>query len=111
MGVATVGVLFAAVRRTAGPAAGLLAGAALALVTGALAALAAWAPGAGRLVEMAVLVAANALATVLRFVAFRSWIFRGRPDPSGRLNMTAVAAHLTARDVAGRLGVPHRDGW
>jgi hypothetical protein len=25
-----------------------------------------------------VLVAANLLATVLRFVAFRSWIFRGR---------------------------------
>jgi putative flippase GtrA len=45
----------------------------LALTSGALAALAAWAPDAGRLVEMIVLVVANATATVLRFVAFRSW--------------------------------------
>jgi glycosyltransferase involved in cell wall biosynthesis len=48
----------------------------LALTSAALAGLAAWAPQAGQLTEMAVLVAANALATVLRFVAFRSWIFR-----------------------------------
>lgn len=50
----------------------------LALTTGALAVLPA---GAGHLVELAVLVAANALATVLRFVAFRSWIFRSRRSP------------------------------
>ncbi|HXV93412.1 MAG TPA: glycosyltransferase [Pseudonocardia sp.] len=50
----------------------------LALTTGALAALGAWAPGASRAVELVVLVAANATATVLRFVAFRSWIFRSR---------------------------------
>jgi putative flippase GtrA len=50
----------------------------LALTSGALAALAAWAPAAGPVVEMAVLVGANALATVLRFVAFRSWVFRAR---------------------------------
>lgn len=48
----------------------------LALTTGALALLAAAAPGASAAVELAVLVAANALATLLRFVAFRSWIFR-----------------------------------
>ena len=48
----------------------------LALTTGALAALTAWAPGASQSVELLVLVLANALATVLRFVAFRSWIFR-----------------------------------
>ncbi|WP_219413917.1 bifunctional glycosyltransferase family 2/GtrA family protein [Pseudonocardia nigra] len=48
----------------------------LALTTGALTALHAWAPDAGRSVELTVLVAANALATVLRFVAYRSWIFR-----------------------------------
>jgi putative flippase GtrA len=48
----------------------------LALTSGALAALAAWAPGASRLVELSLLVAASALATVLRFVAFRSWVFR-----------------------------------
>jgi putative flippase GtrA len=53
----------------------------LALTTGALAALGAWAPTAGQAVEMLVLVGANALATALRFVAFRSWIF-ARPTPS-----------------------------
>jgi putative flippase GtrA len=59
----------------------------LALTSGALAALAAWAPGASRLVELSLLVAANALATVLRFVAFRSWVFRStarRPVPASR---------------------------
>jgi putative flippase GtrA len=50
----------------------------LALTSGALAALAAWWPDASRAVELVVLIAANALATVLRFVAFRSWIFRTR---------------------------------
>jgi putative flippase GtrA len=45
----------------------------LALTTAALALLP---PGAGHAAELAVLVGANALATVLRFVAFRSWVFR-----------------------------------
>jgi glycosyltransferase involved in cell wall biosynthesis/putative flippase GtrA len=53
----------------------------LALTSGALAALGAWWPGASQLAEMAVLVAANALSTVLRFVAFRAWIFRARRSP------------------------------
>ena len=44
----------------------------LALTTGALAMLP---PTASRPVELLVLVGANALATLLRFVAFRSWIF------------------------------------
>ena len=48
----------------------------LALTTGALAALHAWIPDASSAVELLVLVVANALATVLRFVAYRSWIFR-----------------------------------
>ena len=50
----------------------------LALTSGALAALGAWWPNASQLVEMGVLVVANGLSTVLRFVAFRAWIFRGR---------------------------------
>jgi putative flippase GtrA len=54
----------------------------LALTSGALLALHAWWPGAHQLVEMVVLVAANALSTVLRFVAFRAWIFRGRRSPA-----------------------------
>ncbi|GAA3111348.1 bifunctional glycosyltransferase family 2/GtrA family protein [Pseudonocardia yunnanensis] len=56
-------------------------GVGLALTTGALAALTAWAPGASRTAELIVLVVANALATVLRFIAFRSWIFRSRRQP------------------------------
>jgi hypothetical protein len=36
------------------------------------------APGTARIVKLIVLIAANALATILRFVAFRSWIFRPR---------------------------------
>jgi putative flippase GtrA len=61
----------------------LVFGLGLALTTGALAVLGAWAPAASQTVEMLVLVLANALATVLRFVAFRSWIFRAhRPTSS-----------------------------
>src|SRR5207244_8607081 len=48
----------------------------LALTTGALAALNAWAPAAPHGVELLVLIVANALSTLLRFVAYRSWIFR-----------------------------------
>ena len=54
----------------------LVFGLGLAFTTGALAALSAWLPDAGQLVEILALVTANALATALRFVAFRSWIFR-----------------------------------
>jgi hypothetical protein len=55
----------------------------LGLTSGALALLGAWWPGASQAVELTVLVAANLLATVLRFVAFRSWIFRGRRPAAG----------------------------
>jgi putative flippase GtrA len=51
----------------------------LALTTGALALLAQLAPGASQVVELSVIVLANAVATVLRFVLFRSWVFRTRP--------------------------------
>ncbi|TQM09718.1 glycosyltransferase [Pseudonocardia kunmingensis] len=61
----------------------------LGLTSGALAALAAWAPAAGHAVEVVVLVAANALATVLRFVALRSWIFRRRAATPTRQESTA----------------------
>ena len=47
---------------------------ALAITTAAVNLLAILAPGAGHLVELAVLVAANALATVARFVLLRAWI-------------------------------------
>jgi putative flippase GtrA len=48
----------------------------LALTSGALAALHTWAPAASHTVELLVLIVANALSTLLRFVAYRSWIFR-----------------------------------
>jgi putative flippase GtrA len=47
----------------------------LAVTSGSLAALASVAPGAGRRTEIAVLVAANLVATVLRFLLFRSVVF------------------------------------
>jgi putative flippase GtrA len=50
----------------------------LALTSGALAVLHAVAPGASRTAELLLLVAANAAATLLRFVLFRSWVFRPR---------------------------------
>ncbi|HEY6709712.1 MAG TPA: glycosyltransferase family 2 protein, partial [Actinomycetota bacterium] len=36
----------------------------------------------GRAAELAVLVAANAAATVLRFVLLRSWVFHPRRTPT-----------------------------
>ena len=61
-------------------AAGLLAlGVALAITSASLAALDRVAPGAGRTVELAVLVAANALATVVRFLLLRLALDTTRP--------------------------------
>jgi putative flippase GtrA len=55
--------------------------AALALTSGSLTTLHALAPGAGRAAEVAVLVVANLVATALRFVLLRLWVFRGAADP------------------------------
>lgn len=49
-----------------------------ALTSGSLALLHAAAPGASRLVELVVLCVANLVATVLRFVLLRGWVFRER---------------------------------
>lgn len=48
----------------------------LGLTSGALGLLGALVPGAGRVVEVAILVAANVAATVLRFLLLRVWVFR-----------------------------------
>ncbi len=48
----------------------------LALTSGALAALHASAPQAGRTAELTVLVAANLTSTLVRFALYRSWVFR-----------------------------------
>ncbi|MCW0213448.1 MAG: GtrA family protein, partial [Pseudonocardia sp.] len=50
----------------------------LGLTTGALALLTMIVPNPGTLPELAVIVAANLVATVIRFVLFRAWVFRGR---------------------------------
>ncbi len=62
----------------------------LALTSGSLLLLHSAAPNAGRHVELGVLVLANALATLLRFVLFRGWVFRSRR--SVRPGLTAEAA-------------------
>jgi putative flippase GtrA len=48
----------------------------LALTSGALAVLHTWMPAASQAVELLALIVANALSTLLRLVAYRSWIFR-----------------------------------
>jgi glycosyltransferase involved in cell wall biosynthesis/putative flippase GtrA len=58
-------------------------GVALGITTASLAALQAVAPGAGRVVELAVLGAANLVATVARFVLLRTWIYHTRRRPAG----------------------------
>jgi putative flippase GtrA len=65
---------------------GLIAfGIGLALTSGALAALDAVTAQPGRAIEVAVLVAANLVATVVRFALYRTWVFRGHnPDRSFR---------------------------
>ncbi|WP_084265736.1 bifunctional glycosyltransferase family 2/GtrA family protein [Actinomadura macra] len=68
----------------------------LALSTGGLALLHAAAPGASRAVEVAALVAANGVATLVRFLLMRAWIFHPRRlRPRG-----------TAQDRAPLPGVP-----
>jgi len=50
----------------------------LALTSGSLAFLSRFDPTAGHGLELSVLVGANLLSTVLRFLLFRAWIFRPR---------------------------------
>ena len=54
----------------------------LGLTSGALALLHAVSAVPGRALEVGVLVAANLLATLVRFVLLKAWVFRGRPAPS-----------------------------
>jgi putative flippase GtrA len=82
---------------------GLIAfGIGLALTSGALAALG---PDASRLAEISVLVAANLVATVLRFLLFRHWVFgrqrdfSKRPDPGGH-QMTGTYPAISPVEMA-----------
>ncbi len=73
--------------------AGLVAfGIALLLTTVAIAALRTVAPDAGRAVELAVLIAANAAATITRFLLLRTWIARAT-----RPTMRAAELERTVR--------------
>ena len=73
---------------------GLLAfGAGLALTSAALAALHAVAARPARITEVTVLILANLLATLIRFVIYRQWVFRQRRAPATEtLPRPAVAA-------------------
>jgi putative flippase GtrA len=51
----------------------------LALTSGSLALLHALAPGASRVAEVLLLLLANAVATLVRFLLLRGWVFRTRP--------------------------------
>ncbi|MFN8218209.1 MAG: dolichyl-phosphate beta-glucosyltransferase [Solirubrobacterales bacterium] len=67
----------------------------LGLTSGFLAALAALAPSASRGVELAVLVAANALATLLRYLLLRLWVFgpgAAAGEPEGVQGLAACRA-------------------
>lgn len=75
----------------------------LALSTGGLALLHAAAPGAGRVVEVAALVTANAVATLARFLLMRAWIFHPRRLGHHPVTPAAgtVAAPAPAHDSTG----------
>ncbi len=60
----------------------VLFGLALGITGGGLGLLHAADPGASRFVEVAALVTANLVATVVRFVLMRAWVFRARSVPS-----------------------------
>ena len=86
-----------AVRGRAGMArdhvAGLLAlGAALAITSASLAVLTVVAPGAPHAIEVVILVAANAAATLVRFLLLRLALDQGRPRGSGTVQPGPVTA-------------------
>ncbi|NUK62357.1 bifunctional glycosyltransferase family 2/GtrA family protein [Streptomyces lunaelactis] len=78
----------------------------LALTSGSLAALDAAAGNPGHSTELAVLIAANLAATVLRFLLFRAWVFPDRRDaPAARESATGESA--TTPPVADRSQHPY----
>jgi putative flippase GtrA len=70
------------------------------LTAGSLVALHAAAPGAGHGAELVVLTVANLGATLLRFLLFRSWVFRRSPDaaPAPTTPPTSPVAPTTEGD-------------
>jgi putative flippase GtrA len=82
----------------------------LALSTGGLALLHAAAPGASRAVEVGALIAANAVATLVRFLLMRAWIFH--PRRLGRATAPPAPDTAAPRPAAPRpdAGSPRADG-
>jgi putative flippase GtrA/glycosyltransferase involved in cell wall biosynthesis len=72
----------------------------LGLTTGTLALLDLFAPQASTAVELLALCAANALGTVLRFVALRLWVFGPRQRPAERGQAQPLPPALPARAVS-----------
>ena len=86
---------------------GLLAfGAGLALTSGALAALHAVAAHPARATEVTVLVLANLLATAIRFVIYRHWVFRRRGAPATLRTPAAAPSNEPTRHGAATGAVP-----
>jgi putative flippase GtrA len=79
---------------------GLIAfGAGLALTSGALAALDAATARPGRAAEVAVLVAANLVATAVRFALYRTWVFRAHAAAGGRVPRPSPLSPAAAADA------------
>jgi putative flippase GtrA len=80
---------------------GLLAfGAGLLLTSGALTALHQVAPRPPRAAEVTVLLVANLAATAVRFLLYRSWVFRARPGPPGQVRHAVVTVPRPPRKTA-----------
>jgi putative flippase GtrA len=67
----------------------------LALTTGALMALHAAAPHAGKAAELTVLVVANLLATMSRFVLYRGWVFTAQQEDQSAERLRSHPASMT----------------
>ena len=70
-------------------------GVAWGMTAGSLAVLHHYLPGAGPHHELAILTAANLAATVMRFLALRLWVFRGR---AAHAPVVAPSRVVTSRD-------------
>ncbi|MFD9000748.1 glycosyltransferase [Streptomyces sp. NPDC059582] len=80
----------------------------LALTSGSLAALNAATAGPAHSTELAVLIAANLAATVLRFLLFRAWVFPDRREADG--HSTVVASRTPSSPTRPTAGLPAQSG-
>ena len=80
----------------------------LALTSGSLAALHRWDADAARGLELGVLVTANLMSTVVRFLLFRAWVFHPRRQAAGAAQPESQGAGSGRDQAAGAAG-PRRD--